>query len=143
MKLSSRKIEHGKKIELSMTSMIDVVFLLLIFFVTTASYIKTERELKSAIKVDKNAPPQKVDYEPAIIEVVQAGGGFVYRVGGRDITSVEELTDVLTKFPSAVKFDGAFVRVADEAPFDMAAHAISACKEAKFLSVSYVPIPSN
>ncbi|MCB0185031.1 MAG: biopolymer transporter ExbD, partial [Caldilineaceae bacterium] len=32
MKLSARKLERGRKVELQMTSMIDVVFLLLIFF---------------------------------------------------------------------------------------------------------------
>ncbi|MEQ8784906.1 MAG: biopolymer transporter ExbD [Pirellulaceae bacterium] len=143
MKLSSRKIERGKKIELSMTSMIDVVFLLLIFFVTTASYIRTERELKPAIKVDKNAPTTVQNFEPAIIEIVRGDTQFVYRIGGRDLTSVEELTEVLQAFPSNIKFDGAFVRVSDEAPFDMAASAISACKDAKFISVSYVPISRN
>jgi hypothetical protein len=47
MKLSSHKIERESRLELSMTSMIDVVFLLLIFFMTTSSIHETERELDS------------------------------------------------------------------------------------------------
>ena len=58
MKLSSRKIEREKRIELSMTSMIDVVFLLLIFFMTTASFVKTERQLDSAIRVKNKTAEQ-------------------------------------------------------------------------------------
>ena len=137
MKLSSRKIEHERKIELSMTSMIDVVFLLLIFFMTTASFVKTERDLDSGIKVNKNSSAAASDLEPAIVEVVPSGAGFVYRIGGRELVSQDELTNVLRGFTN--KLDGAFVRVSDGAPFHMAAAAIQACKDADFVAVSYVP----
>ena len=74
MKLSSHKIERESRLELSMTSMIDVVFLLLIFFMTTASFVKTERELDSGIKVERqSAGQQQSDFEPAIIDVVKVG----------------------------------------------------------------------
>jgi biopolymer transport protein ExbD len=139
MKLSSRKIQRGKKIELSMTSMIDVVFLLLIFFMTTASFSRTERNLDSAIQVNRQSPSRTPrDLEPAIVAVVASGGQFVYQVGQREITSEYELLNLLRQFEN--KVDGAFVRVADEVPFRMAAAAIQACKTAGFISVSYVPL---
>ena len=138
MKLSSRKVQQERKIQLSMTSMIDVVFLLLIFFMTTASFVKTERDLDSAIKVNEQSSATASDLEPAIVEVVPGGSGFVYRIGGRELISTTDLTDVLRGFPN--KFDGAFVRVSDGAPFEMAAAAIQACKDADFSAVSYVPM---
>ena len=138
MKLSSRKLEQGRKITLSMTSMIDVVFLLLIFFMTTASFVKTERDLDSAIKVNEKSSSEASDMEPAIVEIVPGGGGFVYRVGGRELLSEEELEEVLHAFSN--KLDGAFVQVSDDAPFRMAAAAIQACKNADFRAVSYVPV---
>lgn len=138
MKLSSRKVQREQKIGLSMTSMIDVVFLLLIFFMTTASFVKTERDLDSAIKVNEKSAAQASDLEPAIVEIVAGGSGFVFRVGSRDLASGAELTNVLRAFPN--KLDGAFVRVSDGAPFRMAAEAIQACKDADFVSVSYVPM---
>ncbi|HUT94303.1 MAG TPA: biopolymer transporter ExbD [Thermoguttaceae bacterium] len=142
MKLSSRKIEREKRIELSMTSMIDVVFLLLIFFMTTASFVKTERQLDSAIRVkNKTAEQALSDLEPAIVEVVPSGDRFLYQLGTREITSDEELTRVLESFPN--KEDGAFVRVSDGAPFRMAAAAIQACKTAGFATVSYVPLSAG
>lgn len=142
MKLSSRKLRRDRKIELSMTSMIDVVFLLLIFFMTTSSFVRTERNLDSAIKVKSNSASQStVDMEPAIVEVVEVGGRFVYRLGGREFTDHEELTRILKQFEN--KADGAFVRVSDGAPFGMAAAAIQACKSADFITVSYVPLPPS
>lgn len=142
MRLSSRKVKKETKFELQMTSMIDMVFLLLIFFMTTSSFVKTERELDAGIKVKSKSKAAKSNLEPAIVEIVRGEGGeYVYKMGAREMTSAEELAGVLIQFPS--KVDGAFVRVEDEAPFDMAATAIQACKDAKFLGVSYVPFTAT
>jgi len=136
MKLTSR---GGSKLEMQMTSMIDVVFLLLIFFMVTSSFQKTERELDPAVKVERRAAARAAqDLAPAIVEIVRGGGGeFVFKLGGRETASPVELTEVLSRFEN--KAGGAFVRVADAAPFQMAAAAIQACKDARFTSVSYVP----
>jgi biopolymer transport protein ExbD len=145
MKLSARKASREKRILLQMTSMIDVVFLLLIFFIVSASFVETERELASAIQIEGGGTVE--DLEPVVVNIVQEGGGYVYRVGGLDIAydpanseaSAQKLFDLLERQPGQSKFDGAFVRVASGAPFDMAATAIAKCKEAKFISVSYIP----
>ena len=139
MRLTSRSSRHSSQIELQMTSMIDVVFLFLIFFMVTSSWQKTERQLDPAIKVQRaGAGQQRGELEPAIVDVVRGGSGFVYRLGGREFTSTEELTGVLLQFQN--KLDGAFVRAVDDAPFEMAASAIQACKSARFTAVSYVPL---
>jgi biopolymer transport protein ExbD len=141
MRLTSHKVVRGP-LDLPMTSMIDVVFLLLIFFMTTTSVVKTERELDSGIQVQKQSTSKKVsDWEPAIVDVVPAGGTFVFRVGGREVVTPDELIEVLRPFPN--KGDGAFVRVHDDVPFDLPAAAIQACKTAGFTAVSYVPYSAN
>ncbi|HAY79625.1 MAG TPA: hypothetical protein DCY79_07450 [Planctomycetaceae bacterium] len=141
MKLSSRKIERNKHVELTMTSMIDVVFLLLIFFMVFSSFLDTERNLDSAIKVKKSSSANSSDLERAIVEVVRQGDIAIYRVGSRAITDEAELRRILEQFPN--KADGAFVRVEDGVPFGMAATAVQACKSADFLAVSYIPIESS
>ena len=142
MKLSSHKIQRESRLELSMTSMIDVVFLLLIFFMVNSAFVKTERELDSGIKVDRQAAGEtRSDFEPAIVEVVNSGGRAVFRLGSREFTTQVELVGVLRQFEN--KADGAFVRVADDVDFEMAAAAIQACKTARFLTVSYVPLESD
>lgn len=139
MKLSSRSVQRETKLELSMTSMIDVVFLLLIFFMVTTSVVMSEKQLRSAIKVEEESASETVNnLEPVIVEVVESNGQFVYRLGANEMTSVTALTDTLRVFDN--KFDGAFVKVNDDAPFDMAAGAIQACRAAGFPTVSYIPV---
>lgn len=139
MKLTNRR--HGSKIDLQMTSMIDCVFLLLIFFMVTSSFNKAERELDPAIKVQRAAGAAASDLAPAMVDVVRGERGFVYKLGGREMTSASELTRVLRQLNN--KADGAIVRVEDEAPFEMAASAIQSCKSAGFALVSYVPLAAK
>ena len=87
MKLTSRR--HGSKIELQMTSMIDCVFLLLIFFMVTSSFNKAERELDPAIKLQRAAGRAASDLAPAIVDVVRGGGGFVLKLGGREFAGLQ------------------------------------------------------
>lgn len=138
MRLTSRGVQRDRRIELAMTSMIDMTFLLLIFFMTTGGFMTIERDLDSAIKDRPSGRAASSDLEPAIVEITRSGDGYVYRVGSRELTTSRELADLLRKFPN--KIDGAYVRVSDGAPFEMAAAAIQSCKDARFLSVAYVPI---
>lgn len=138
MKLSNRK-NTGASVDMQMTSMIDVTFLLLIFFMTTAGFQQTERELDPAIKVNKPSTARATSrVEPAIVDVGRGTGGkFVFKLGGREMATADELEDVLRKLES--KGDGAFIRAENETPFDMAASAIQAAKQAGFIGVTYVP----
>lgn len=140
MKLSSRKLSRSRAVELNMTTMIDVIFLLLIFFMVNSSFHLTEKNLDSSIQTqNKSASKPKANLEPAIVDIVKAASGddFVYKLGTRELKTIEELTNILRQFPN--KADGAFVRVSDDAPFGMAAGAIQACYDAEFTTVSYVP----
>jgi biopolymer transport protein ExbD len=137
VKLSNRRIPRQRKIQLSMTSMIDVVFLLLIFFITTATFVPTERDLDSAIRVESSSEAI-ADLQPAVIEVVRGSAGYVYRLGQRELDDPQQLYDLLRRFDN--KMQGAFVRVSDGAPFRMAAAAVQACKDAGFPTVSYIPL---
>ena len=56
------------------------------------------------------------------------------------LTEYDDLVNLLKQFDN--KFDGAFVRVSDEPPFEMAARAIQACKSAGYTGVTYVPNPN-
>lgn len=138
MRLSSRKIARETRLELSMTSMIDVVFLLLIFFMTTASFVRTERHLDPAVQTRSVQGSEASILEPVTIRVVPSGGRPVFRLGGREIASYHELLAVLKQVPN--KVDGAFVHVSDDVPFGSAAAAIQACRSAGFPVVTYVPM---
>jgi biopolymer transport protein ExbD len=135
MRLSSRKA--GASVDMQMTSMIDVVFLLLIFLATSGFHM-SERELDPGIKVNKPSSTKASSrVEPAIVDVVRGDGGYLYKLGGREFQDATELAGVLRKLEN--KGEGAFVRTEDGAPFDMAATAIQACKDVGFVNVNYVP----
>lgn len=137
MKLSSVKVNQKSSIDLQITPMIDVVFLLLIFFMVNLSVNKTEKELDPAIKQSQAGGASQMDFEPVIVEIVLgANGRYVYRLGASEYGAAE-LKLKLDQFPN--KFDGAFVKVSDGAPFGMAATAIQHCKSTGFNKVSYVP----
>ncbi len=138
MKLSHQKPKSAT-IELNLTPLIDVVFQLLLFFLLTLTFAKTERELDPGIKYGDRST-SATDLEPAIVDIVESGGHYIYRVGARDLASADELRDLLAKFPN--KEDGAFVKVRDGVPWQMAADGIQACKDANFTVVSYVPVDS-
>jgi biopolymer transport protein ExbD len=137
MQLSSRR---SKPVEMQMTSMIDVTFLLLIFFMISATFVHEEKELDPAVKVNRPSSSQSTAaLEPAIIELVPgSGGAYVYKVGARELANDNELRDVLSEFGN--KSDGAFLRVSDGAPFEMAAAGINAARKAGFRNVTYLPL---
>ncbi len=136
MKLTSRRLTRGNRIELAMTSMIDVIFLLLIFFLLNVGYHVAERELDSGIQTQSNSRT-KSHLDPVVVDIARSGGGdYVFKFGGREVADAAELTRLLRLMPQG---GGAFVRVRDDSPFALVAAAIQSCYDAGFLSVSYVP----
>lgn len=136
MRLTGRKT-RSRGLELNLTSMIDVIFLLLIFFIVSAGMTKPEKDLESALQT-QSAAGKRANLEPIIVDIVPEGGGFQYKVGGRTAADRVALTDVLRQLPG--KANGAFVRVRDEAPFVMAAAAVQAAHDAGFPTVNYIPV---
>ena len=139
MRLSSKTKRAAADMELSTTSMIDIVFLLLIFFLVTSTFVKPEREYRPSIKInEKNSASSSNDLEPAIINVTKNGGRIFYQVGGLEIDSDDALVATLKSFPN--KEQGAFVRAPGDVKFDYCVRAIAAAREAGFVGVSYVPM---
>jgi len=138
MKLSNRQL-RGARLDLSMTSMIDVVFLLLIFFIVTTTFVRPEREIQSAIKVNEKSTANQVsNLEPAVVDVVMQNSQVLFRIGALRTNDLAEVKKLLEGFEN--KSEGAFVRVDGEVPYEAAAQAIGACHASGFSSVSYLPL---
>ena len=136
MKLSFRKAGGGSRVELAMTSMIDVIFLLLIFFMLNVGFHLAERELESGIQTEASGR-SKSRLDPVIVEIARgANGEFRMKLGAREFNDPAELTSVLARMKGS---GGAFVKAGDDAPFALAASAIQACSDAGFLAISYIP----
>ena len=75
-----------------MTSMIDVVFLLLIFFLVTTTFVRPERQLLSAIQSnEREAAKKETLLEPAMVDVLKTGDKVVYRIGAISTDNVKEV----------------------------------------------------
>lgn len=88
-----------------MTAMIDVVFLLLIFFVCTASFQAVELVLPSNLLVSSNAsvdvpiePPE--DLERILVEVRATDEGTAWRVNDQPCATRVELQELLAAIAS-------------------------------------------
>lgn len=136
MRLAKRG-KRSNKVELNLTSMIDVIFLLLIFFLVNVGFSQSERELATEMRAQAEAG-KRANLEPVVVDFVPRDNGFAYRVSSRTAPDLAGLTAILKQIPS--KGNGAFVRVNDDVPFGFAAGAVQAVTDAGFRSVQYIPV---
>ena len=80
---------------LPLTSMIDVVFLLLIFFLLTASILPQESVLASALQAERRGSGAAADLQPQIVGVVMTESGPRFKLGTREFRSNASLSVVL------------------------------------------------
>ena len=132
-KKSRRNINKGV---VNMSSMIDVTFLLLIYFLVTTVLTPPEDELNPALDVQKGVGKSSDELEPQIIEVVKRGNDEIYLIGSQAISSREALFEVLSKLPHE---PGLIVKVNGTTTVAIALAAIQEGRNAGFDKVTYVP----
>jgi biopolymer transport protein ExbD len=89
-----------KEVEISMTPMIDVIFLLLVFFITTSSFQVVEKllpsgvsDLKSVAGGNSDPPPEVTQamLEQIVIKLSLNGNDVVAVLNGQPLASLDEL----------------------------------------------------
>jgi len=97
-------------LDLMMTPMIDVVFLLLVYFIATTSFQKPESQLPTGVAkppggraADAKPPePMEVIPEEILLRVRQDDGGKIrYQVNGSAIGSYHELLERFAAYDAA------------------------------------------
>ncbi len=135
----SRKKHHKKskedKAEIDLTPMLDVVFIMLIFFIVTASFVK-EKSLGMNVPENTDNPPPPDAESKSILVQINANDEIFIDQRRVDIRSVRSL--IAQK--SAESPEGGVVVMADEQASTKAYVAIAdAAREAKIGNVSLVP----
>ena len=138
MKIGVRKTRRDREhTALSMASLIDVVFLLLAFFLVTSMLVDREDRLSPNLQADSSAQTgQEQDFVPQILDVMVSEKGTVYRIAEREFTDRGALVAALKDLP---KPPGLFVRVSKGPSVGDAALAIQCGRDAGFSEVTYVP----
>ncbi|MEL6739105.1 MAG: biopolymer transporter ExbD [Planctomycetota bacterium] len=134
MKLSPTERKSRLPRALPMTSMIDVVFLLLIFFLVTSSFAPDEGRLSAAVQREGSGGAPS-DLQPQIVEIGVVGGAVRFTIGGLTVDSPRALGRVLEDLPTEA---GMAVRAAPDVPVAAIASVMQTAHDAGFEKRSYV-----
>jgi len=132
-----------------MTSMIDIIFIMLIFFVTTSIFAQFEAEI--TIQVPRSTAAKSIDRHPLeVIINITADGRFIINQVERPLKKqneaggVESIETIMQKLAAAFKKEGqaphVIIRAAKETKYDDIIQALTECKNAKVENVSFAVI---
>jgi len=115
--------------------MIDVVFLLLIFFLVTADFAQEEHRLPSALQTEGGGV-RSSDLQPQIIQISLLDGQVNYTIGQVRCADRASLESVLKQLPRDA---GVAIKAEPDVPIQSVATALQAARNAGFTRRSYVP----
>ena len=134
----------GTDLDAAMTPMIDVVFLLLVFFVWTASFQIIEQILPSELSsqmgtepTDFTDPPPDSDFDRVVVRIGWDGANPNWKLNELPVNSIAQLRDQLIAI-SGIKSDAPVILHPDgQVPLGFVIEAYDVCKLAGFLQVSF------
>jgi biopolymer transport protein ExbD len=133
VKPSRRRLD---RITINLASMIDVSFLLLMYFMVATVLEDKERRLSTALQTQGDGGIGVAgDFQPQRVEVRMGESGPVYRLGARSFADRNALGEALQPLPKAA---GLFVTVFDDVPVSFAVAAVQVAHDAGFDQVTYV-----
>ncbi len=111
---------------LNLTSMIDVLFLLIIFFMVGTKFIESERQIDLKLPQVKSGAALSAAPEKKIINVYADGTIML----DRKSVTLDELASRLSAARAGYKALGVLVRGDGTTSFQQIAHVLAACKQA-------------
>ena len=142
------RIPHSSTMQrefgVSMTPMIDVVFLLLIFFVCTASFQIAEAVLPSPLSLEGSTPtalPPELtepELERVLIEVSRHNDQVRLSVNGHPCPSMTRLSDLLISLARVDDSLPVLLDIEGGTPLGTAIDVYDRCRQAEFRKVQFV-----
>jgi biopolymer transport protein ExbD len=137
-------------IESAMTPMIDVVFLLLVFFVWTSSFQMIEQILPSQMSTQMgtetseiNAPPPEKDFDDVVIRILWNGQSPTWSINDQPIDSIASMRQRLSAIAS-VKVDAPVILHPDgEVPLGDVIQVYDVSKLAGFEKIAFAVNPES
>jgi biopolymer transport protein ExbD len=120
------KTHHDDAPTLNLTSMIDVLFLLIIFFMVATKFDQLERNIEVAVPEVSQAGEDTAPPEPVIV-TVQSDGTMA--IGG-EVLSAEELASRLSAARTPTGAPAVVIRGDAKCPFEYIASALASCRQA-------------
>jgi biopolymer transport protein ExbD len=126
------KISHDEMPNLNLTSLIDVVFLLIVFFMTASKFTDPERDID--LKLPEVAKGESLSVTQKNREVVIHADGRI-SLDGETVT-IDDLTKRLTEAIGATPDQSVVILGDAGCPFQHVAAAMAACKDAGVTQLS-------
>ncbi len=126
------KIQHDEQLSLDLTPMIDVVFLLIIFFMVATSFSEMERDIELELPEVASASALTTAPKQRVVSV-QAEGQI--RLDGEKV-SLPELTQRLSAARSEYPELSVVIRGDGACVFQHVAASMAACKEAHVSNIN-------
>ena len=123
---------------INLMPLVDVVFLLLIFFLAATTFAREEVELDLSLPEARSGTPARQDRQ--IVVNVFADGRLV--VDGREVT-LEALRQKLDAAARRNKDQAVLVRGDEQARFGMGIAVLDACRLARLSKVDFGAMPSS
>jgi biopolymer transport protein ExbD len=120
------KLQHDETPALNLTSMIDVLFLLIIFFMVATKFDEMERNLQVAVPRVSQADEGPSPRQPLVVSVSADGRT---ELDGEAVT-LEELTARLTAVRNGSGEPSVIIRGDAKCAFQDVASALAACRQA-------------
>ncbi len=129
------KVESEDKGEIDLTPMLDVVFIMLIFFIVTASFVR-EKSLGLNVPENNDVPPPPEDAPKNILIQVNSNDEIFIDARRVDIRAVRSLiAQKKAENPEA----SVIVRMHEESTANTYVAIADSAREAKIFNVSLVP----
>jgi len=101
MRCPTSRCNRSDRLDVKMTPMIDVIFLLLIFFVCTARFQRLENVLPTRLSLlgdiqsDIPAEPELIDLDEIVVEILWDGKQPGWRINQREYQELRQVRSVL------------------------------------------------
>ena len=140
----------GADLDSAMTPMIDVVFLLLVFFVWTASFQIVEQILPSEMSAqmgsessELNEPPPEADYDKVIVKIDFDGLEPIWYLDDESVENLAQLRERLTAISSVNSEAPVILDPESIVPLGYVIEAYDVAKLSGFAKVSFAVNPEQ
>lgn len=125
--------------KLHMAAMIDIVFLLLIFFMCTTTFARPDEDLPTQLPARTSAASAMDDFDPVMVKLELDSGHVRILCDGRVCEGIGQLREqlaarrVIANVPVIIQGDG-------QVPFGDMVHVLDMCYRLGLTRVAYSPV---
>ena len=135
------KLPQTKPVELKMTPIIDVIFLLLVFFVCTANFNPLEEVLPMDTTFPGNVEIEMVHLDPVNLDIVRIQIFFDsephWQVEGNRCSTLHEVQHILLSISDVQEDIPVIIESADSVPMENVIDVYDACRLARLSRIQF------